>query len=345
MHITTKKPGAKKPDQRPADRGGNKPMHPGKLGSSDRFHRRVEALVSSAVRCDCKQIQVWHCPDGGAVREELISTIELNEEAPTARTHVDQVVLTIQDEAASLPGGGFHAFSVRGMNADGLDVVRERIRIPGTAPASASDRLARAEIGEEIDHEAGLERASGLALHPREVATLAGITRQQMRHNEALIAMVVKGFGANAEVSQKLIEQMGMRVLTLTEKLEKQADMYLDSHRRTKLVEAEARASDARGRAIEIGSQVLADYLPVALHRITRKHGLAGDAELDPLMEKMLDSFDEAQLPKLAEILKPQQQALFADVWMTVQARKEARKKEAAAKEAKKQEGSATDEQ
>ena len=344
MNIT-KKPGAKKPDQRPADRGGNKPMNPAKVGSSDRFHRRVEGLVSSAVRSDCKQIQVWHCPEGGAVREELISTIDLNEEAPTARSHVDQVVLTIQDEAASLPGGGFHAFSVRGLNSDGLDVVRERIRIPGTAPASASDRLARVEIGEEIDHEAGLERTSGLALHPREVATLAGITRQQMRHNEALIAMVVKGFGANADVSQKLIEQLGMRVLTLTEKLEKQADLYLDSHRRTKLVEAEARASDARGRAIEIGSQVLADYLPVALHRITRKHGLAGDAELDPLMEKMLDSFDEAQLPKLAEILKPQQQALFADVWMTVQSRKEARKKEAAAKEAAKQEGSANDEQ
>lgn len=343
MDITSKKP--KKPDLRPADRGGTKPINPGKLGSSDRFHRRVEALVSSAVRCDCRQIQVWHCPDGGSVRELLISTIELNDEsATTPRDLVDQVVLTIQDEAASLPVG-FHAFSVRGLNAEALDVVRERIRITGSAPTSASDRLARAEIGDEIDHEASLERASGMALHPREVATLAGITRQQMRHNEALTAMMIKGFGANAQVSQQIIEQLGMRVLTLTEKLEKQADSYLDSHRKTKLVEAEARASDARGRAIEIGANVVAEYLPVALHRMSRKYGIAGDSELDPMMEKMIDSFDEKQLPKLAEILKPQQQALFAEVWMTVQNRKEAKKKEAAAKDQAKQEGTAGDEQ
>jgi len=321
--------------KRTADRGGTKPINPGKIGATDRFHRRVEVLVSSAVRSQCAKVEVWHCADAGAVRDTLISSIELTDDHDTPRTIVDQVVLVIQEEAATL-ARGFHAFSVRGVLEDGSDVVRERIRIRGSdsSPGDESARMARAEIGEEVEHEHALERASGLALHPREVATLAGMTRQQMRHNEALMSMMIKGFAQTGDTSARMIEQLGLRVLTLTEKLERQADTYLDSHRKQKLVEAEARASEMRGRAIELGANTLAEYLPVALHRISRKYGIAGDAELDPMIEKLVGSFDEEQIKRIGPILKPQQQALFAEAWLTVQTRKEEKEKEKKEKEA-----------
>lgn len=300
-------------------------MNPAHRGSTDRFHRRIEVLVSSAIRAECVRLEVVHCPSDSATREIIISTVELTEDAhETARSIVDHVVLTLQEEASCLPDG-FHAFSVRGFaSGQTEDCVRERIRLPGTAAAPAADRLARAEASDILEDERALESRSGLA-HPRETATLAGIIRQQMRHNEAIMATLVKSTGASTEIQSRMIAQLGERVVDLTDKLAKNSDLFLDAHRRTRLIEAEARSADMKAEALKVGGTVLAEYLPVALHRITRKYGLAGDAEVDPLLEKVVSSFDEKQIEQLGGLLTPVQQALFAEMWMTVQARREKR--------------------
>lgn len=310
-------------------------MHPGHRGSTDRFHRRIEVLVSSAIRSECVRIEVVHCPTDSTTRDVIISTIELTEDAhETARSIVDHVVCTLQEEAASLPVG-FHAFSVRGfLSGETSDCVRERIRLPGTAPAPVADRLAHADATDILDDERALESKSGLAAHPRETATLAGIIRQQMRHNEAIMATLVKATGSTTEVQARMIQQLGERVVDLTDKLAKNSDLFLDAHRRTRLIEAEARSADMKAEALKVGGTVLAEYLPVALHRITRKYGLAGDAEVDPLLEKVVSSFDEKQLQQLGGLLTPVQQALFAEMWLTVQNRREKREAEKNAGEA-----------
>lgn len=319
--------------KRPSDRGGSKPINPSKVGSTDRLHRRIEGLIASAIRMDCDRIEVWHVPESGA-RETLISTIAIatdDDHHPTPRSLVDAIVLTLQDEASALPGGAWHAFSVRGARSqDGADVVRERVRLVGTSSSTAGRaELAGADAAREgLDEDRALERASDLAMHPREVATLSGVARQQMRHNEALVASVVKGFGGMADQQSRMIEQLSQRVVTLTERLEKQADLFLDASRRSRLIEAEARAEEAKSRAVEIGGEVLKEYLPVALHRISRKYGLAGDAEIDPMLEKLVATFTEDQLPALQEVLKPAQRAIFAEMWITVQQRIEKRKAE-----------------
>lgn len=310
--------------KRSADRGGTKPINPAKTGATDRLHRRIESLITAAARTGCTRIEVWHVPE--QAREVQVSTVQLalDEDHPTPRSLVDGIALTIQEEAATLPGRQWHAFSVRGAREDGADVVRERIRIVGTAAPAA-----RAEGEEEMisgSEDLALERASGLAMHPREAANLSGVARQQMRHNEALVASVVKGFGGMAEQQSRMIEQLGTRVITLTERLERQADLFLDAHRKQRLIEAEARAEDAKGRAIEIGAEVVKEYLPVALHRISRKYGLAGDAEIDPLLEKIVASFEPDQLPAIQAALKPAQQAIFAEMYFTVADRLEKRK-------------------
>lgn len=317
--------------KRPSDRGGSKPINPSKVGSTDRLHRRIEGLIASAIRMDCDRIEVWHVPESGA-RETLVSTIAIatdDDHHPTPRSLVDAIVLTLQDEASALPGGAWHAFSVRGARSqDGADVVRERVRLVGTSSAGRAELAGVDAAREGLDEDRALERASDLAMHPREVATLSGVARQQMRHNEALVASVVKGFGGMADQQSRMIEQLSQRVVTLTERLEKQADLFLDASRRSRLIEAEARAEEAKSRAVEIGGEVLKEYLPVALHRISRKYGLAGDAEIDPMLEKLVATFTEDQLPALQEVLKPAQRAIFAEMWITVQQRIEKRKAE-----------------
>lgn len=325
---------------RPADRGGNKPIAPEKLGATDRLHRRVEGLIAAALKFGCDRCDVVHLPDTGGAREVVISTLalRLSDEHPTARSIVDAVVLTLQDEASTLPATdsrgarAWHAFSIRGIRSDDAsEVVRERVRLMGTAarpPGEEGAALAVRERGELREDDHALEQESGIAMHPREVATLSGVARQQMRHNEALVGTVVRGFGSVAEQQSRLVEQLSGRVISLTERLEKQSDLFLDAARRARLVEAEARAEEAKGRAIEVTAEVLKEFLPVALHRISRKYGLAGDAEIDPMIEKLIETFTEDQLPALASVLKPAQQALFAEFWIKVQDRKEQRAKE-----------------
>jgi len=331
--------------KRASDRGGTKPINPEKTGATDRLHRRVEGLIASALRFGCDRVDVVHVPD--ASREIVISTLalRLSDEHTTARSLVDAIVLTLQDEASTLPaqdatgGRAWYAFSLRGMRSeDAAEVVRERVRLVGTAARPASNaQLATTAAGSaralaaSDDH--ALELESGIAMHPREVATLSGVARQQMRHNEALVSTVVRGFGSVAEQQSKLVEQLSSRVVSLTERLEKQSDLFLDASRRARLVEAEARAEEAKGAAIQVGAEALKEFLPVALHRISRKYGLAGDAELDPMLERLLSTFTEDQLPALAAVLKPAQQAIFAEVWLTVQDRRakaEAEQKKAA---------------
>ena len=143
---------------------------------------------------------------------------------------------------------------------------------------------------------------------------------------------VVKGFGGITDRQARLIDQLSDRVVSLTEKLDKQADAALDVARRTRAIEAEARAEEAKGRAFEVGGEVLKEFLPLALHRISRKYGVAGDVTIDPMMEKMIESFSEEQIAKLAEVFSPLQKAMFAEVWLTVNARREKKAAEEAEK-------------
>lgn len=327
METTTK---------RPSDRGGNKPIDPSKLGSTDRLHRRVEGLIASAIRMGCDRIEVFHTPEGG--REALVSTLAIHTDDDgdhtTPRALVDSIVLALQDEAAALAAGSWHPFSIRGVRStDGADVVRERVRLVGTHKRAEPEAGAALAVGHRDDQE--LADASGMAMHPREVATLSGMARQQMRHNEALVGSVVKGFGGITDRQARLIDQLSDRVVSLTEKLDKQADAALDVARRTRAIEAEARAEEAKSRAFEVGGEVLKEFLPAALHRISRKYGVAGDVTIDPMMEKMIESFSEEQVAKLAEVFTPLQKAMFAEVWLTVNQRREAEKEKAekAAKE------------
>jgi hypothetical protein len=236
--------------------------------------------------------------------------------------------LSAVDEAESLPVGS-HAFLLRVLVEDGRELSRQRFHLPGKIPIVKADPGA---VAKDNDTSGPQVRLSRLGETPADFGTALGLSRQQMRHNEALVALVVRNAESLTKAQEALLDKLGSRVDVLTDKLIGQADLFLNQARQQRVLEAEARRDDAKTEAMKLTAQVIAEWLPVGIHKIARKYGMAGDAELDPMLEKMITSFQPEQLPAIAQALTPIQRAQFAEIWDVVQVR--AKKKEAEKKKA-----------
>lgn len=245
------------------------------------------------------------------------------------RTLIETLIACAQDECGALPKGTNYPIVFCVWNANGAEVARERIRFPGNVEVKTTTRPLDQEEADAAALE-GDEHGKNWPsrMHPRESASVFGMMRQGMRHTEAMAGLLVKGH----ETTVKLNEQLGDRVEKLTTKVIAQADHVIEAQAQNRLSEAQARREDVETEAIRTTAALLAEYLPLGIHRITRKFGLAGDTEVDKLLEKLIEGFDPSQIDQLAGILKPAQKAVFAEMWQLVNGRREKRTKEADAK-------------
>lgn len=289
-------------------------------------HSRVEALWNLGRSMKASTITVARV-DGRSAEPLLV--LPLTED----RVQIESCVICAQDEAASLEKGINHPFVFFVSNENGNEIARERIRFPGNR-----EPIVRAMSQGEAD-QAGIEGdAHGgtwpSKFHPRETASIYGIARQQMRHTEAMAGLMVKFGSTIAEGNRALVDKLQDRVELLTDKTIKQADAVIGAHSQNRLIEAQARREEVETEALRATAQVLAEWLPLGIHRIARKYGLAGDSELDPMLERIVETFKPDQIDKLKDILEPAQKAIFAEMWMKVADRREKRDKDKAEKAA-----------
>lgn len=173
---------------------------------------------------------------------------------------------------------------------------------------------------------------------PTSQVTATAILRQQYRHNEALVASHMRSHANTIDKLTGLIGSLSDQLARAQDARFQDAEKSIHVARAQRTMEAEARSEEMRAEALKLTAGTLAEWLPVALHKIARKYGLSGDDSVDPILEKMVQSFTDDQIDKLGGIFTPVQRELFADVWLMVNDRVKARKAKAEA-EAKKKAG------
>lgn len=293
-------------------------------------HTRIEALWQLGAKTGAKAICVARAQPTGRATDEPLAFFPYD---AADRTQFESLVAAAQDEAASLPKtDAGYPFVFMLLNEEGKEISRERIRFPGGAKAivksgTASPAEREAQDAVALEHDAPPDSWPSRFL-PRETASLVGISRQQMRHTEAMAGLVVKLAEKVSDSGARTVEKLQDRVDALTERTFKQADAVLAAQSQNRLLEAQARREEVETEAIRATAQVLAEWIPVGLHRVARKYGIAGDAELDPMLEKMIESFAPSQIEQLQGILNPIQKGMFYDMWMKVSDRRKAKEAE-----------------
>ncbi len=287
-------------------------------------HTRVEALWNLARTMKAATITVARV-DGRSVEPLLVQPITED------RVQIENCVICAQDEAAALEKGINHPFLFYVSNEHGAEIARERIRFPGNREPTTHALSQQGADAAGLTDDAHGKNWPG-QYHPRESASMFGIARQQMRHTEAMAGLVVKLAEKAGEGNRQLVDKLQDRVEALTDKTIKQADAVIGAHSQNRLIEAQARREEVETEAIRATAQVLAEWIPLGLHRVARKYGLAGDSELDPMLERIVETFSSPQIDQLKDILTPPQKAIFAEMWMKVNDRRTKREKEKADK-------------
>lgn len=144
-----------------------------------------------------------------------------------------------------------------------------------------------------------------------EPATMAGITKQLMRHNEALMKGTAQGYAHIVEhltkqldVAYARIEQLEKNHLKVTQLSEEISSAQTE---RDLLIEKQ-RADHERKKSIVAKLSLL---IPVIIAKMS---GKPLQSTIDPTIQEFARSIDSDQLAKLTSILKPEQQLALATV-------------------------------
>jgi hypothetical protein len=262
---------------------------------------------------------------------EVVGTGASGREGPILRAALAGPVRPVAErlceaaaEEAAEQGPGRHAFVFRVVDEAGHELQRERARFEGGEARAPLAVGPAAALAANLDG----DDARGSVRHE---ASWASLCRQQMRHNEGLISLVVHGGEAQLAAAQqvialqsRIIEQQGAQIERLMAAQITAGEREIELRAQRRLLDAEARREEVEAAAIQTTAGVLAEWLPVGVRAIAKRYGLGGDARVDPMLEQIVSSFTAEQLPALAAAMTPVQRNLFAELWETVQARKEA---------------------
>jgi hypothetical protein len=290
------------------------------------INARVRHVVATAKARGCASVQLARVVGRS---EEMISQlpIENGDEGAIA----DRIAESITDELETLAGS--HAFIVRAVGEGGAEVARERIREAGRAKPGA--QIVRAggtsvELAGTMGEISEPYTPDGSLTGNASTAVLVALSRQQMKHNEAMTAHLV---ALSARVHDPLVRQveiLGAALTAANSKLLEAAGQHVEMVRQSRVLEAEARAEERKAQAWAATGEQLAKWLPVALARISRAWGMGQDgaAADDPMLEKLVLSFTPDQLGQMQATLRPEQIQLFAEVWTNYDEKRQRREAE-----------------
>ena len=299
------------------------------MSSTTDVNSRVRALLGTARKHKAATVQVWRQAQGTTGEPDLVHAAPL--EAGDA--FADRICSVIFDECEELAGR--HVFLVRAKDAEGLEIAAERLKVEGRA--QRTDVVVRSEQDRRVDplrsppgqgpaqnyDAADLVLPDGALTGTATTAVCMALLKQQMRFTESLARIVTDLSGKSHEPLVRQTEVLGNALASATEKLTSSAAAHVELVRQTRVLEVEARIDERKAEAWAKAGEQLAKYLPAAIARISRKFGaVAEDEENDPLLEKLVGSFKPEQLAAMQQILGPEQIALFAEVWASMDERK-----------------------
>ncbi len=232
------------------------------------------------------RIELRHLPAGSKLGHEVL-VLEVPEDPE------DDWFLNVIDEvdAATLNDAG----AVGGVQTYILLVFRK-----GTPKAQA--RFAFRRAGLEDSDDQGFDS---------EPATSPGLLKQLMRHNEALTKVNAANSGVMLRVQAKMIEHFGNENFKMLEARMEQVEMIEElqtmKHAR-ELESAKALNHEERMTGLLDTVKLLA---PTVINKMTGKELLPTEAA--PVVA-FLESLDEEQQGKIAELLSPAQQVALAEM-------------------------------
>ena len=166
-----------------------------------------------------------------------------------------------------------------------------------------------------------------------EGATLAGVTEQLMRHNEANAHTIGAMIGPVMSAQAKIIER-------LTERLGKVEDQRFEVARvyETMLSEAHDRAlrtdeSKLKQRMMTEAFDKVSVLAPLVVNKMAGRRLLPEpESAANEVVNSLAESFTKEQIEKIAPLLKPEQFMAFLDLIKAAQEKREAREHEAQAR-------------
>lgn len=295
---------------------------------------RIAALIEQGRKAKCNAIQVFASVVGTRTAvDDLVTTKPLDAAIDGLADHIAQEILDELEERH-----GPVRFRLKVIK-QGAEIMRETLRLEGRANPPRGMTVVRgsstsshgalvhqsegtgpatAQIGTE-----DLLLPDGAMSGTASTAVVLSVLRMQMQFNRDLSRDFLSLVGAS---HKPLMDQNAMLADALGKanaQIIASAEQHRESVRQTRVLEAEARTEERKAAAIEKAGEMLAKYLPAAIARISRRFGLvAPDEENDPLLEKLVLSFKSSQMAQMQKILEPEQIALFADVWASIDDRR-----------------------
>lgn len=298
---------------------------------------KIAALVEQGRKAKASAIQVFASVVGTrASADDLITTKPLDLAGIEAHALADQIACEITDELEERHGPV--RFRIKVIK-NGAELARDTLRLEGRAAPPKGLTVVRGQTGDgrsalvHTSEGAGEARSQigtedlllpdGAMTGTASTAVVLSVLRMQMQFNRDLS----RDYVALVQASHKpLLDQnamLGDALMKANAQIIASAEQHRESVRQTRLLEAEARTEERKAAALEKAGEMLAKYLPAALARISRKFGIvAADEENDPLLEKLVLSFKSSQMAQMQKILEPEQIALFADVWASMDERR-----------------------
>ena len=304
----------------------------------------VRAFCKLAGETTCDAIQVWRGQVGGRpAADDLIATSPIDKTLDPNR--LAAAIIAESDECA-----GRTRFTIKGVRA-GVEVVRDRLILDGGQPEQLQRNThtralvtPTAGVGPARPIDGVLDEVGemqGVEFGARTNAAIASaLLREQMKQNVQLVGMLMDHSAKMQGPLLKQTETLSSALQVAHKQLIEGAEQHVAHVRQGRALEAEAKTEERKAAAFEKTGEAFAKYLPGVLARFSRKYGIVGDDdENDPLLEKLVKSFKSSQIERMQKVLDPEQLALFAEVWASIDERegkREAKKKNGGKKNGRK---------
>lgn len=163
-----------------------------------------------------------------------------------------------------------------------------------------------------------------------EPATMAGQLRQQMRHGEGMMRMLVGSIGQIVSTQGQVIAQLAEQASAANKQQMQAINAYAEVMTAKQEREVELEAMRAKARREEQIFDAARGLVPALIGRAQGTQKLTGEGSLiEQQITALIDSLDKDQLMAIAPTLTPLQQSLMFEI---IEARNNA-KEEKAAKE------------
>ena len=193
---------------------------------------------------------------------------------------------------ASTLGGRSHAFTARAQNAAGEGVADLVFRI------TIQGELAAGKGSEDEPDESGL-------------------TRQLMRHNEAMMRLLVGSIGGQLQSYQATVEHLSAQVVTLEQSRAELAEQASSQSLERLLIASHAKEQEGEAELHKEMGLKLIKWGEVIASQFMRKQGVLTEGVPESI-KAIVGGLNPDQIEKLLTILTPEQAAQFGELYLAV---------------------------